>query len=63
MPVMPTDQTAPAELELVREFVNTLDIEDGTDALASSGGRAGLARRPTASRTGSGRSPRPTASG
>src|SRR4051794_10970129 len=35
MPVMPTDQTAPAELELVREFVNTLDIEDGADALAT----------------------------
>ena len=33
MPVMPTDQTAPAELELVREFVNTLDIEDDTDEL------------------------------
>jgi predicted RNA-binding Zn ribbon-like protein len=32
---MTTDQTAPAELELVREFVNTLDIEDGADALAS----------------------------
>jgi predicted RNA-binding Zn ribbon-like protein len=30
-----TDQTAPAELELVREFVNTRDIEDGTDALAT----------------------------
>jgi len=35
MAVMPTDQTAPAELELVREFVNTLDVEEGTDALAS----------------------------
>lgn len=32
---MPTDQTAPAELELVREFVNTFDIEDGIDALAT----------------------------
>jgi predicted RNA-binding Zn ribbon-like protein len=32
---MPTDQTAPAELELVREFVNTRDVEEGTDALAS----------------------------
>jgi len=32
---MPTDQTAPAELELVREFVNTLDVEEGTDALGS----------------------------
>lgn len=35
MTVMPTDQTAPARLELVREFVNTLDIEEGTDALAT----------------------------
>jgi predicted RNA-binding Zn ribbon-like protein len=44
MAVMPTDQTAPAELELVRAFVNTLDIEDGTDALASpAGARAWLA--------------------
>jgi predicted RNA-binding Zn ribbon-like protein len=33
MTVMPTDQTAPAELELVRAFVNTLDVEEGTDAL------------------------------
>jgi predicted RNA-binding Zn ribbon-like protein len=32
---MATDQTAPAELELVREFVNTRDIEDDTDALSS----------------------------
>jgi predicted RNA-binding Zn ribbon-like protein len=35
MAVMPTDQTAPAKLELVREFVNTRDVEEGTDALAS----------------------------
>ena len=35
MSVMPTDQTAPAELELVRAFVNTLDVEEGTDALDS----------------------------
>jgi predicted RNA-binding Zn ribbon-like protein len=41
---MPTDQTAPAELELVRAFVNTLDVEDGTDALDSrEGARAWLA--------------------
>ena len=33
MPVMPTDQTAPAQLELVREFVNTLDVEEDTDEL------------------------------
>jgi predicted RNA-binding Zn ribbon-like protein len=38
---MPTDQTAPAELELVREFVNTLDIEDATDALATPAGAQG----------------------
>ena len=41
MTVMPTDQTAPAELELVREFVNTLDIEEGSDALASPAGALG----------------------
>ncbi|MDX6582653.1 MAG: hypothetical protein QOI10_1837 [Solirubrobacterales bacterium] len=35
MTVMPTDQTAPAELELVRAFVNTRDVEEGTDALQS----------------------------
>lgn len=35
MAVMPTDQTAPAELELVRAFVNTLDVEDSADALSS----------------------------
>jgi predicted RNA-binding Zn ribbon-like protein len=28
---MATNQTAPGELELVREFVNTLDIETGTE--------------------------------
>ena len=38
MTVMPTDQTAPAELELVRQFVNTRDIEDGTDELESAAG-------------------------
>ena len=32
---MATDQTAPAQLELVREFVNTRDVEDDTDALAA----------------------------
>jgi predicted RNA-binding Zn ribbon-like protein len=37
---MATDQTAPAELELVREFVNTRDIEEGTDSLASPAGAA-----------------------
>jgi predicted RNA-binding Zn ribbon-like protein len=35
MTVMPTDQTAPAELELVREFVNTRDVEDDIDSLSS----------------------------
>jgi predicted RNA-binding Zn ribbon-like protein len=30
-----SDQTAPGSLELVREFVNTLDLEEGTDALES----------------------------
>ena len=44
MTVMPTDQTAPASLELVRAFVNTLDIEEGTDELETrSGTRAWLA--------------------
>lgn len=38
--VMPTDQTAPAELELVREFVNTRDVEDGTDELETPAGAA-----------------------
>ena len=33
MLVMPTDQTAPVPLELVRAFVNTLDVEDDLDAL------------------------------
>jgi predicted RNA-binding Zn ribbon-like protein len=28
------DQAAPGELELVREFVNTRDVEDGSDRLA-----------------------------
>ncbi len=35
MTVMPTDQTAPAQLELVREFVNTLDVEDSGDELST----------------------------
>jgi predicted RNA-binding Zn ribbon-like protein len=30
-----TNQTAPGELELVREFVNTLDLETGTEELSS----------------------------
>jgi predicted RNA-binding Zn ribbon-like protein len=34
MSVMPTDQTAPVPLELVRAFLNTLDVEDSLDALA-----------------------------
>src|SRR4051812_36889910 len=34
MSVMPTDQTAPVPLELVRAFINTLDVEDSLDALA-----------------------------
>ena len=32
-----TKKTAPGELELVREFVNTHDIEDGTEELGSPG--------------------------
>lgn len=32
---MATNQTAPGELELVREFVNSLDIETGVDELSS----------------------------
>jgi predicted RNA-binding Zn ribbon-like protein len=31
---MATDQTAPGELELVREFVNSLDLETGVDELS-----------------------------
>ena len=31
---------APGDLELVREFVNTLDVESGTDDLSSPGGLA-----------------------
>ena len=62
MPVMPTDQTAPAELELVREFVNTLDVEDETDALATPAEALSLARGPRRSRTASARSTRRTAS-
>jgi predicted RNA-binding Zn ribbon-like protein len=37
---MRTDQPAPATLELVREFVNTLDVEEATDALDSGAGAA-----------------------
>jgi predicted RNA-binding Zn ribbon-like protein len=37
MTVMPTDQTAPVPLELVRAFVNTLDVEDSEDALSERG--------------------------
>lgn len=33
-----TDQAAPAGLELVRQFVNTLDVELATDALATPAG-------------------------
>jgi predicted RNA-binding Zn ribbon-like protein len=33
--VMSKQQEAPGELELVREFVNTADLEDGTDQLTS----------------------------
>jgi predicted RNA-binding Zn ribbon-like protein len=32
---MATNQTAPGELELVREFVNTLDLEDEAEQLSS----------------------------
>jgi hypothetical protein len=32
---MSKEQTAPGELELVRAFVNTIDIEQGTEQLAS----------------------------
>jgi predicted RNA-binding Zn ribbon-like protein len=38
MMVMATDQTAPAQLELVREFVNTRDVEESTDALETPAG-------------------------
>lgn len=41
---MPTDQTAPAKLELVRAFVNTRDIEDATDELESPAGALGWLR-------------------
>jgi predicted RNA-binding Zn ribbon-like protein len=33
--VMSKQQQAPGELELVREFVNTLDLEEGSEALSS----------------------------
>jgi predicted RNA-binding Zn ribbon-like protein len=33
--VMPKHQSAPGRLELVRAFVNTLDVDAGTDALGS----------------------------
>jgi len=35
------EKTAPGELELVREFVNTYDIEDGTEELGSPGDLGG----------------------
>ncbi len=35
LPVMSKTQEAPGELERVREFVNTLDVEAGTEELAS----------------------------
>jgi predicted RNA-binding Zn ribbon-like protein len=38
---MSKQQQAPGELELVREYVNTLDIEAGTDALATPAALAG----------------------
>ena len=37
---MATHPQAPGDLELVREFVNTLDVESGTDDLSSSDGLA-----------------------
>jgi predicted RNA-binding Zn ribbon-like protein len=44
--VMSKQQQAPGELELVREFVNTLDIEEGTERLAGASALAGwLAER------------------
>jgi predicted RNA-binding Zn ribbon-like protein len=36
----PINSEAPGELELVRRFVNTLDIEEGTDALGTPAGAA-----------------------
>ncbi len=35
MPVMEKDQTAPGRLELVRAFVNTLDVEHAADELST----------------------------
>ena len=61
MLVMATDQTAPAQLELVREFVNTLDVEDDIDTLATPA-EALAWLRPTASNTVSARWTRRTAS-
>jgi predicted RNA-binding Zn ribbon-like protein len=36
-----TDQSAPGRLELIREFVNTLDVELATDALATPAAASG----------------------
>jgi predicted RNA-binding Zn ribbon-like protein len=41
MMVVMTVQAAPGQLELVRGFVNTLDVEDGTDAISTAEGLAG----------------------
>jgi predicted RNA-binding Zn ribbon-like protein len=41
MSVMATKQLAPGQLELVRGFVNTRDLEQGTDELAESANAAG----------------------
>ena len=38
---MADDSRAPGELELVREFVNTLDVEDDVDVFATPAGLAG----------------------
>ena len=62
---LPGMSPAPGELEIVRRFVNTLDIESGTDELASPGALLGWLREsrpPGRARIGrpAGRSPKPT---
>ena len=39
------EQAAPGRLDLVRQFVNTQDVEDGIEDLGDSGGGARLAAR------------------
>lgn len=45
MPRAPVDRPAPADLELVRAFVNTLDLDKGTDELADAARAARWLRR------------------